>query len=198
MTAVSTTTSHADVGALGAGAALRAVGNEVYKGLLAGWSERTQILIEMPLFVVSALLIAAIARLQLEWRHFPEWPRAFGGFSGGAKRSASLAAMATVLGHPPIGVFQGGCNEPVMTRVLHRYPLDKARFRGIPVYLSGGRDDPIATRDQVEEVASNLRSSGFKQVRYERFNGGHELYPAHVEEALRWFVKLAVQPGPKL
>ncbi len=60
MTAVSTTTSHADVGALGAGAALRAVGNEVYKGLLAGWSERTQILIEMPLFVVSALLIAAI------------------------------------------------------------------------------------------------------------------------------------------
>jgi ABC-2 type transport system permease protein len=54
------TTTPADIGNLGAGAALRAVGNEVYKGLLAGWSERTQILIEMPLFVISALLIAAI------------------------------------------------------------------------------------------------------------------------------------------
>ena len=55
-----TTTAPAGAGNIGAGAALRAVGNEVYKGLLAGWGERTQILIEMPLFVISALLIAAI------------------------------------------------------------------------------------------------------------------------------------------
>jgi hypothetical protein len=45
---------------LGAGAALRAIGNEVYKGLLAGWGERGQILIELPLFVSFALLMAAV------------------------------------------------------------------------------------------------------------------------------------------
>jgi ABC-type multidrug transport system permease subunit len=45
---------------LGTGAALRAIGNEVYKGLLAGWGERLQILIELPLFVIFGLLVAAI------------------------------------------------------------------------------------------------------------------------------------------
>lgn len=45
---------------LGPGAALRAVGNEVYKGLLAGWGERFQILIELPLFVIFGLLVVAI------------------------------------------------------------------------------------------------------------------------------------------
>jgi ABC-2 type transport system permease protein len=59
---------------LGAPAALRAIGNEVYKGLLAGWGERTQILIELPLFVGFALLFAAvvgkadeIAAGQVDW-----------------------------------------------------------------------------------------------------------------------------------
>jgi len=59
---------------LNVGAALRAVGNEVYKGLLAGWGERTQILIELPLFVGFTLLLAAvvgkgeaIATGQVDW-----------------------------------------------------------------------------------------------------------------------------------
>jgi surfactin synthase thioesterase subunit len=138
-----------------------------------------------------ALLLAAIGRLQLEWSHLPEWPRAFGGFSGGAKRSAVLAAIATVLGRRPIGVFQGGCNEPTMTQALHAFHPNEAQFLGVPVFLSGGNDDRIATREQVEDVAATLRSYGFKHIRYERFYGGHELHPAHVEAALRWFVDLA-------
>ncbi|ACB77046.1 hypothetical protein [Opitutus terrae] len=140
-----------------------------------------------------ALLIAAIGRLQLEWAHLPEWPRAFGGFSGGAKRSATLAAMATDLGRPPIGVFQGGCNEATMSEVLRFFRTDRTRaqFLSIPVFLSGGRDDPIATREQVEDVAWRLRSSGFTRLRHERFAGRHELSPEHVEQALRWFAEVA-------
>jgi ABC-2 type transport system permease protein len=45
---------------LGGRAALRAIGNEVSKGLLAGWGERLQILIELPLFVSTALLFFAV------------------------------------------------------------------------------------------------------------------------------------------
>lgn len=45
---------------LGVRAALRAIGNEVSKGLLAGWSERIQILIELPLFIGTALLVFAV------------------------------------------------------------------------------------------------------------------------------------------
>lgn len=143
-----------------------------------------------------ALLVAALERLRLDWPALPGWPRAFGGFSGGAKRSASLAAMSAVLGRRPIGVFQGGCNEPVMSRVIGLYHPDKAPFLSVPVFLSSGRDDRIATREQVEDVASALRSAGFRQVRLERFSGGHELHADHVEEALRWFVALAPRAAP--
>ena len=138
-----------------------------------------------------ALLIAAIGRLQREWPYFPEWPRAFGGFSGGAKCSASLAAMATVLGHRPIGVFQGGCNEPAMSYVLHRFRVEPVAVLDIPIFLSGGRDDPIAPPEQVDEVASALRRAGFTHLRYERYSGSHELEADHVERALRWFAAIA-------
>ncbi|MGH2811838.1 MAG: ABC transporter permease [Actinomycetota bacterium] len=45
---------------LGLRAAIAGVGNEVYKGLLAGWSERIQILIELPLFVSFFLLFGIL------------------------------------------------------------------------------------------------------------------------------------------
>ena len=44
----------------GARESLIGLGNEVHKGLLAAWSERLQILIELPLFIVFFLLIAAV------------------------------------------------------------------------------------------------------------------------------------------
>ena len=81
-------------------------------------------------------------------------------------RREVLAAMATVLGHRPIGVFQGGCNEPTMARTMRMVQRNEAQFLIIPVFLSGGDEDHMATREQVEEVRSNLRRNGFKRVRY--------------------------------
>lgn len=143
-----------------------------------------------------ALIVAALDRLRLEWPRLSEWPRAYGGFSGGAKRSASLAAMAMVLGRRPLGVFQGGCNEPVMRHVLRLYRPAKESFLNVPVYLSGGTDDRIATPEQVAEVAADLRRSGFQQVRSASFPGRHELHAAHIEEALRWFAEIAGKQPP--
>jgi ABC-2 type transport system permease protein len=45
---------------LGLRAATAGIGNEVYKGLLAGWSERVQILIELPLFISFFLLFGVL------------------------------------------------------------------------------------------------------------------------------------------
>ncbi|MGH2560846.1 MAG: ABC transporter permease [Thermomicrobiales bacterium] len=45
---------------LGTRTAVRAVGNEVHKGLLSAWGERVQILIELPLFIAVALLFIAV------------------------------------------------------------------------------------------------------------------------------------------
>lgn len=47
-------------GSLGARAAFTGLGNEVSKGLRAGWSERVQILIELPLFIAFFLLFAVL------------------------------------------------------------------------------------------------------------------------------------------
>jgi ABC-2 type transport system permease protein len=59
---------------LGLRAATIAIANEVHKGLMHAWSERLQILIELPLFVVSLLLFAfligrapQIASGELDW-----------------------------------------------------------------------------------------------------------------------------------
>ena len=63
---------------LGLRAAFTAVGNEVAKGLIHAWSERLQILIELPLFIVAFLFFALfvgrgdqIAGGRLEWTPDP-------------------------------------------------------------------------------------------------------------------------------
>jgi len=57
----STTTAQPAGQALSPGGTLIAVGNEVVKGLRHGWAERTQILIELPLFVSFILMVGFIA-----------------------------------------------------------------------------------------------------------------------------------------
>jgi hypothetical protein len=136
-----------------------------------------------------ALLAAALTRLQAEWPGFGAWPRAFGGFSGGAKRSGTLAAFSLLLGHPPIGVFQAGCNQATLRFALALPQLPRAPFLATPVFLSSGRRDRIATPAQMDDVQADLKSTGFHPLKLERFDGGHEVYAPHVEAALRWFLE---------
>ena len=63
---------------LGARAFATAIGNEVQKGLFHAWSERLQVMIEMPLFLTFFLLVALvlgrgqqIASGHLDWRFNP-------------------------------------------------------------------------------------------------------------------------------
>ena len=134
-----------------------------------------------------ALLAGALTRLREEWPGLARWPRAFGGFSGGAKRSGTLAAFSLLLGHRPIGVFQAGCNQATLRFALALPQLPRAPFLATPVFLSSGRRDPIATTAMMQEVAGDLTRAGFGSLRLERFDGGHEVYAPHVEAALRWF-----------
>ncbi len=78
MTSAATLHSTGLRGGLGARPTAIAIGNEIHKGLLQAWSERLQILIELPLFVVSLLLFALlggraqeIASGQVEWQLDP-------------------------------------------------------------------------------------------------------------------------------
>ncbi len=146
-----------------------------------------------------ALLMGALARLGAEWPALPTWPRAFGGFSGGAKRSGTLAAFSLLLGQPPIGLFQAGCNQATARFALTIPQLPRAAFKATPVFLSSGRGDRIATPAQMEEVRRDLAGVGFGRLRLESFAGGHEVYAPHVGAALRWFAEQAKVevPGSK-
>jgi predicted esterase len=144
-----------------------------------------------------ALIKAALAGLQLQWPGSARWPVAYGGFSGGAKRSAWMAAMSALDGRTPVGVFQGGCNEDAMADALTTYRPDKRLFRDIPVFLSSGDQDPIATPEQQRDVSVDLTQEGFRHVRLESYAGRHEVNAAHITAALQWFAQLSVPPAKK-
>jgi hypothetical protein len=85
---------------------------------------------------VTVAALRILAELVPESRR---WSVAVGGFSGGAKTSAITAAYLQQEGYRIIGLFMGGCNEDLATRVMRRlFRPDKETYRRIPIFLSTG------------------------------------------------------------
>jgi predicted esterase len=137
-----------------------------------------------------ALILAAEAALYQAWPDSARWPLAFGGFSGGAKRSGVLALLSTIEGRTPIGIFLGGCNEATPVMALDAYGKPLPSFLHVPFFLSSGRRDAVATPAQHADVARELGAAGFDRIRLESHSGKHQLYQPHVEAALQWFAAL--------
>ena len=138
-----------------------------------------------------AMLAAALESMRREWPQSAKWPVAFGGFSGGAKRSALLGAMLAKTGSvKTCGFFLSGINEDRLSEAYTNYHLGRD-FLGIPIWLSSGQEDNVATPQDHDRVKSSLERSGFKRVRLERFAGGHQVKMGEVERALRWFREVA-------
>lgn len=132
---------------------------------------------------------AAFDYLSAAWPISKNWPTAYGGMSGGGKNSAFLAAYLARDGRRLIGMLMMGVNQD-MASVAN----DKShppRFQQVPVFLSSGKKDTIATPAQHESVKTSLRGGGFYKVRLESHEGAHEVYQPHVNEALRWFMAQA-------
>jgi predicted esterase len=127
--------------------------------------------------------------LDFVWRSWPQtkaWPVATAGFSGGAKRSATVAAAVLKEGRSVIGIFMDGCNEDRMTLGLQLYRPGDA-FKQVPIFLSNGNSDSIAGPQQVAPVVESMRKSGFTNLRAENYDGGHQLNNEQLVSALRWF-----------
>src|SRR5438874_915193 len=84
------------------------------------------------------------------------------------------------------GILLTGINEDRITDGCRHFkpPRD---FFSIPIFLSSGDQDRIATPDQQLAVENSMRRTGFTNIRHKTFAGGHEGSMAHVFEALRWF-----------
>jgi hypothetical protein len=136
------------------------------------------------------MLGAALERVRQEWPQTARWPVAFGGFSGGAKRSGLLGAMLAKSGSVNIcGFFLAGINEDRLGPAYQTYQPG-GNFLNIPIWISGGMDDQIATPSSQGAVKASLQRAGFKRVRVEHFMGRHVLKRSEIRLALRWFREL--------
>lgn len=136
------------------------------------------------------LLSAALEAMRKDWPQSTKWPVAFGGFSGGSKRSGVLGAMLARSGSVRVcGFFLSGINEDRLGEAYKTYQPGRG-FLEVPVWLSSGSSDPIATPQAHNLVKASLERTGFKRVRLEQFGGGHQLKMSEVRRALQWFRQL--------
>src|SRR5436190_9623434 len=136
------------------------------------------------------LLGAALEAIRKEWPQSAKWPAAFAGFSGGSKRSGVLGVMLARSGSVRVcGFFLSGINEDRLGEAYRTYHPGSG-FLEVPVWLSSGSSDPIATPQAHNLVKASLDRTGFKRVRLEQFGGGHQLKLSEVRRALQWFRQL--------
>jgi hypothetical protein len=133
-----------------------------------------------------AMLSSVLDQFHRTWPQSRQWPVACAGFSGGAKRSATVAAAMTREGYQVVGVFMGGCNEDRATLGLQLYQPGE-RFKQVPMFLSNGTSDPIANPQHAATVAESMRRNGFQNIRLESYAGGHRQNLEHLTLALHWF-----------
>lgn len=136
------------------------------------------------------MLGAALEAVRKEWPQTAKWPVAFAGMSGGAKRSGVLGAMLARAGLVNIcGFYLSGINDDRLSPAYKTYQPG-AGFLNIPIWISGGTEDLIATPSLEGAVQVSLQRAGFRRIRVERFVGGHRLKRSEVRLALRWFREL--------
>ena len=134
-----------------------------------------------------SILTAGLRMIRTDWPQSAQWPVAFAGFSGGAKRSGILAAMlASNRGFKICGMFLAGINSDRVTAAYKDYQ-PPADFLNTPIWISSGTTDQIAPPGTQEGVYYSLKRTGFNQVRLEKFFGGHALKSAEIQRALHWF-----------
>lgn len=133
------------------------------------------------------LLGAGLDVIHRDWPGSSRWPVVFAGLSGGAKRSEWLGAIFSRTRSLNIGgLFLAGINDDRMPEVLTNYPATP-EFLRVPIWISSGSSDPIATPTKARDVEGSLVHLGFKNVQISQFYGGHELDRSDLRRALKWF-----------
>ncbi len=135
-----------------------------------------------------ALVQGGLAAMQKEWPHSKKWPIATAGISGGGGYASHQAMLLLDKQFPLIGLLLSvtGWTPGDFSDVTRRAP--RAAIRTLPVFFTAGEKDEIATPAVTQKAEGELSASGFKNVRSEKFDGGHQLHRPHLQQALEWFV----------
>jgi hypothetical protein len=146
--------------------------------------------------------LAATGRdaLEKEWPGAKQWPVATGGTSGGGGYASFNALKLVGERADFIGLFLAvsGWTPAKFVRDVKGLPVAEAHK--MPIFLSAGTKDPVATPEVTDGAKHAMEHEGFKNLRFEHFDGGHELYQPHLQEALAWFLsrdgKARASPSP--
>ena len=135
-----------------------------------------------------ALVQGGLDAIHKEWPQAKKWPIATAGVSGGAGYASHQAMILLQKRSPLIGLLLSvtGWTPGDFPDVLERVP--GAQIRTLPVFLTAGEKDHVATKEVTDKAHNELTTAGFKNVRYEKFDGGHRLHRPHLQEALDWFI----------
>src|SRR5438270_10435773 len=87
------------------------------------------------------------------------------------------------------GFFLSGINKDRLGEAYKPYQPGRG-FLEVPVWLSSGSSDPVATPVAHNLVKASLERTGFKRVRLVQFTGTHQLKMGEVRRALQWFRQL--------
>jgi predicted esterase len=87
------------------------------------------------------------------------------------------------------GFFLSGINEDRLSESYKTYQPGRGLLE-VPVWLSSGSSDTVATPQSHTLVKASLERTGFKRVRLEQFSGSHQLKASEVRRALQWFRQL--------
>jgi len=133
-----------------------------------------------------AMISSLLDHVHTSWPKSRRWPIVCAGYSGGGKWSGVIGAILAQKGYNVIGVYMGAVNQDLASEAAKLYE-PAVRFRKVPIYISSGTDDKIATPQQHEQVKESLISNGFTTVRLESFKGGHALSDEELRKGLKWF-----------
>jgi surfactin synthase thioesterase subunit len=182
----------------GSASSVKAMGGFVSTAVASGWiviaADGPQKAKKDTLDWRWAMLSSAMDLMHKQWPQSRQWPVACAGHSGGAKRSAYIAALFLKHKYTVTGLFMNGINQesPISAWDYVRPP---AAYKKIPMFLSGGNADKIADPKAHKKIQGMLKDASFKQVELDIFEGGHTVSKENLKRALSWFMEVHLASG---
>ena len=135
----------------------------------------------------QAAVSSGLSAINQEWPQSKSWPIVTAGVSGGGGYASHQAMMLIQKQAPLIGLLLAVTRwDPTdFPNVLQRTPF--VPLHNLPIFISAGENDPIATKDVTDRMHQDVTRQGFRKVRFEHFSGGHTLNRQHLQTALDWF-----------
>jgi len=105
----------------------------------------------------------------------------------GYQEGPRLPLLVDVVGFTGSGLGHTNWNPAKFVKDVSGLPVSVAHK--MPIFLSAGDKDEVVPRKAADQSQHEMEHEGFKNLRYEHFDGGHQFYRPHLQAALDWFLE---------